>query len=118
MKYDRNENGNVAGGKRPECGMKAGESIAVHDVKPCVKLEYCPYGALVEQFQLPNPHDKHGCDLFGHLCPVFVVAERRCDGNGSQCKMTATVQGSVAPANNNGLAGCQKQNRQEASQDE
>lgn len=46
------------------------------DAKPCGKLGYCPYGSLVEQFPLPSPGDQRGCDRFGHLCPVFIAAER------------------------------------------
>ena len=50
--------------------------------KPCVKLRYCPYGQLIEEF----PFDETGklsCSLqntdglmqFGHNCPVHYHAE-------------------------------------------
>jgi hypothetical protein len=41
--------------------------------KPCRKLEFCPYGALVEYFPLPEFDDeyKSACSVFGHICPVF-----------------------------------------------
>jgi hypothetical protein len=48
--------------------------------KPCWTLHYCPYGALVEQFPLPEDTDTHmECQIFGHICPVFFVAERICE---------------------------------------
>ena len=43
-------------------------------VKPCKKLGYCPYGVLVEEFPL-KMKSKISCELFGHDCPVFYVAE-------------------------------------------
>jgi hypothetical protein len=46
------------------------------DVSPCVKLDYCPYGSLAEQFPVVKPGDRHGCARFGHVCPAFIVAER------------------------------------------
>lgn len=47
--------------------------------KPCVALEYCPYGVLVEEFRLASEKDikaKKRCGLFGHVCPAFEVAEK------------------------------------------
>jgi len=43
--------------------------------KPCKKLGYCPYGPLVEQFPLAEDDDPDRCAVFGHVCPVFSVAE-------------------------------------------
>lgn len=43
--------------------------------KPCWEIQYCPYGPLVEQFPLAEPSDERGCRIFGHVCPVFHVAE-------------------------------------------
>jgi len=54
---------------------------------PCDKLDYCPYGALVEEFPLhPEFKDEsdlnkvdlntgYSCTTFGHDCPVFYLAE-------------------------------------------
>jgi hypothetical protein len=42
--------------------------------KPCHKLEYCPYGQLVEEFPLQTV-TKRSCKVFGHDCPVFYHAE-------------------------------------------
>lgn len=48
--------------------------------KPCIKLGYCPYGQLVEEFPFSN--NKLSCSLankalivFGHDCPVHYHAE-------------------------------------------
>jgi len=62
--------------------------------KPCIKLGYCPYGQLVEEFPLHHhpeyPHKEHGtrlaCNLentkglmqWGHDCPVHYHAEPLC----------------------------------------
>lgn len=50
--------------------------------KPCVKLDYCPYGQLVEVFPLSHPHTKYSCVEangaiipFGHDCPAHYHAE-------------------------------------------
>ena len=53
--------------------------------KPCIKLRYCPYGQLVEEFPLrpDGEHTKLSCCLenngglmqFGHDCPVHYHAE-------------------------------------------
>lgn len=42
--------------------------------KPCWELNYCPYGSLVEDFSI-NDHEDYKCRIFGHTCPVFIVAE-------------------------------------------
>ena len=44
--------------------------------KPCWELKYCPYGVIVEDFELRDePEDPYRCRIFGHICPVFLVAE-------------------------------------------
>jgi hypothetical protein len=43
--------------------------------KPCWELKYCPYGPLVEDFPLAEQGDERSCRIFGHICPVFSVAE-------------------------------------------
>ena len=44
--------------------------------KPCHILGFCPYGAMVEAFELrPKNDPKISCNLFGHDCPVFYNAE-------------------------------------------
>ena len=44
--------------------------------KPCWEIKYCPYGPLIEQFPLPdNDKDPRRCRIFGHICPVYFVAE-------------------------------------------
>jgi hypothetical protein len=43
--------------------------------KPCWELKYCPYGPLVEEFPLPEVDTHRSCRIFGHVCPVFLVAE-------------------------------------------
>lgn len=48
--------------------------------KPCYKLGYCPYGQLVEAFELKEKNDEVSCDLFGHDCPMFYHAEDVSEG--------------------------------------
>lgn len=44
--------------------------------KPCWELKYCPYGVLVEDFKLSDDiSNPYRCRIFGHICPVFKVAE-------------------------------------------
>lgn len=44
--------------------------------KPCHELGWCPYGQLVEEFELKKPrHEKFSCGVFGHDCPVFYHKE-------------------------------------------
>ena len=42
--------------------------------KPCWELNYCPYGPLVEEFPFVDDVE-YSCSVFGHICPVFKVAE-------------------------------------------
>lgn len=44
-------------------------------VKPCHKLGYCPYGAMVEMFPLEMKNSKMSCRVFGHDCPMYYNAE-------------------------------------------
>lgn len=41
--------------------------------KPCLSLDYCPYGPLVEQS--PFTEKDKRCDVFGHDCPVYANHE-------------------------------------------
>ena len=48
--------------------------------KPCLTLEYCPYGMLIENFPLANDKNVHRsykryeCKVYGHICPAILVA--------------------------------------------
>ncbi len=48
-------------------------------LKPCLKLKYCPYGVLVEDFELKEEPNEQSCGVFGHQCPAFQVAEKFVD---------------------------------------
>ena len=43
--------------------------------KPCHMLGFCPYGPLVEFYQLREKPSKFSCKVFGHDCPAFYLAE-------------------------------------------
>jgi len=43
--------------------------------KPCWEIKYCPYGSLVEYMPLEDDNKEKICRIFGHICPVFKVAE-------------------------------------------
>lgn len=43
--------------------------------KPCWEMKYCPYGSLVESFPIGDFGNDETCRIFGHICPVFYVAE-------------------------------------------
>ena len=57
--------------------------IRISDIKkPCIKLGYCPYGQLVEEYPLGDKRTKLSCTIdngaiipFGHDCPVHYLAE-------------------------------------------
>jgi len=55
--------------------------------KPCLKLGYCPYGPLIEQFPLKDKRNKQSCRIFGHQCAVFYVAEGFVDKEDRKCSM-------------------------------
>jgi len=56
--------------------MSTSKNGKLEITKPCRKLNFCPYGALIEQFPLPvaDEHRVLACAVFGHVCPIF------CDG--------------------------------------
>lgn len=71
-------------------GLNTEEVINPNIEKPCIKLRYCPYGQLVEEFPLRSmdeyPNQELGDKLsyltkngalaqFGHDCPVHYCME-------------------------------------------
>jgi len=72
MSNEANEMDNVSAAA---CGDETGDATPVA-TRPCLTLDYCPYGVLIEQFPLATPGDQRGCEIFGHICPAIVVAER------------------------------------------
>ena len=57
-------------------GEKINWEVRVKAVcKPCWELKYCPYGPLVEEFEIGEANDDRRCRIFGHICPVFLTAE-------------------------------------------
>ncbi len=59
----------------PEKFFNKGVVVQEDAYKPCLKLNWCPYGALVEAFQIGGSSDKTVCYTFDHDCPVFYVSE-------------------------------------------
>jgi len=47
--------------------------------KPCYYTGYCPYGCLVEEFNITKKPTKYSCKIFGHNCPAFYHAEPWCE---------------------------------------
>ena len=43
--------------------------------KPCWEIRYCPYGPMVEYMPTNDKDKEKICRIFGHVCPVYVVAE-------------------------------------------
>jgi hypothetical protein len=43
--------------------------------KPCHDCGYCPYGQIVEMFTIKRDRDQYSCQVFGHNCPAFYLAE-------------------------------------------
>lgn len=43
--------------------------------KPCWEIKYCPYGPLVEEFPIIEEGNEKRCIIYGHICPVYKVAE-------------------------------------------
>ena len=43
--------------------------------KPCWEIKYCPYGPLVEDFPIAEENNPKRFVIFGHICPVYRVAE-------------------------------------------
>ncbi len=48
-------------------------------IKPCRICGFCPYGQLVEAFPLKSKRNKESCEIFGHECPAFYLAEPMCE---------------------------------------
>ena len=44
--------------------------------RPCIVLSWCPYGSLIEAFQIGGSSERFRCSLFDHDCPVFYVSEQ------------------------------------------
>ena len=51
------------------------ENFVESGKKPCHILGFCVYGPLVESYQISVEPTKKSCEVFGHDCPVFYVAE-------------------------------------------
>ncbi len=49
-------------------------------IKPCHKTGFCAYGQVVEEFPLKSKNDDKSCEIFGHDCPVFRMAESISEG--------------------------------------
>lgn len=58
-----------------ESWINCTEPIWEHIPKPCKKLGWCPYGAMVEMYPLEEERGKMSCLVYGHNCPVFYMAE-------------------------------------------
>lgn len=56
------------------------ERIVGLEEPPCTKLEYCPYGPMVEASPLREDRGEQSCPIFGHECPAFTASERIDDG--------------------------------------
>ena len=68
-------------GTRPWPPILSGWFPSSFHGKPCMRLGYCPYGVLVEEFPLRHGSDEScRCSLFGHDCPVYYVAEDVIEG--------------------------------------
>ncbi len=52
--------------------------------KPCHDVGYCPYGYLVEYFQIAKKEDEYSCKVFGHDCPAFYLVEGASEDNENQ----------------------------------
>lgn len=59
-----------------EWGFKHVEPIN----KPCHSCGYCPYGQTVEAFPIENPRGELSCNVFGHDCPAYYMAEPLSEG--------------------------------------
>lgn len=59
-----------------EYPIKASPDLKLKNpTKPCLKLNYCPYGPLVEQYPILKTRNRRSCTIFGHQCPVFYASE-------------------------------------------
>ncbi|MFX0074294.1 MAG: hypothetical protein ACFE96_02550 [Candidatus Hermodarchaeota archaeon] len=43
--------------------------------KPCHRLNWCPYGKMVESFPVREQENQYSCKVFHHDCPVFYYIE-------------------------------------------
>ena len=63
-------------GKKSNWGKnEKGKDMLWQVEKPCRFCGFCPYGQIVEEFPLKVKSDKVSCNVFGHNCPVFYMAE-------------------------------------------
>ena len=44
-------------------------------IKPCKLCGFCPYGKIVEEFELREKRNEFSCKIYGHDCPAFYHAE-------------------------------------------
>jgi len=44
-------------------------------VRPCHYTGFCPYGEMVEMFPLQEESNERSCEVFGHDCPAYYMAE-------------------------------------------
>ncbi len=62
---------------KPERFFNKGVVVdAWYATKPCWILDWCPYGALVEDFLMRSTDSKYTCNVFDHDCPVFYLCEK------------------------------------------
>ena len=73
--------------------------------KPCIKLGYCPYGQLVEEFPIrpDGENTRLSCSLengaiiqFGHDCPVHYHAEMA-EGSRGEPRKVSKIRSKVYP---------------------
>jgi len=57
----------------PKQFFNEGIIVVENSAKPCWELQWCPYGSLVEDFQIRMIRDYHTCEVFDHDCPVYYV---------------------------------------------
>jgi hypothetical protein len=55
--------------------LNTSEIIDNNAKKPCHRLEYCPYGKLVEEFPVKGENSGFNCKAFHHDCPIFYHIE-------------------------------------------
>ena len=51
--------------------MKLNYSRHYNVEKPCIKLEYCPYGSFAQSYITEEAKEPYKCKLYGNKCPVF-----------------------------------------------
>lgn len=60
----------------PSRFFNKGVIVVEYIAKPCWLLDWCPYGALVEDFRIRNLGSKFTCKVFDHDCPVFYISHK------------------------------------------